>query len=93
MTIGRETVIVVNEQYRTVAKLNAHPRWNIDGHDISIIGNDAWVPVYRTAKHQDLARPRFAPRVTGSHVLSSRPVLSWYSWMPTSNTLASLGPP
>ncbi len=56
MTIGRETVIVVNEQYRRVAKLTARPPWNIDGHDVSIIGNDAWVPVDRAAKHQDLAR-------------------------------------
>ena len=54
--IGRETLIVVNEQYRRVAKLNARSPWNVDGHDISIIGNDVWVPVDRTAKHQDLAR-------------------------------------
>jgi Arylsulfotransferase (ASST) len=56
MQIGRETVIVVNEHYRTVAKLTARRPWNIDGHDISIIGNDVWVPVDRAARHRDLAR-------------------------------------
>lgn len=54
--VGRETVIVVNEHYRRVARLNARSPWNIDAHDISIIGRDVWVLVDRLAKHRDLAR-------------------------------------
>jgi hypothetical protein len=56
MPIPRETVMVVNEHYRRVAKLNARSPWNVDAHDISIIGKDIWVPVDRMAKHQDLTR-------------------------------------
>lgn len=54
--IGRQTVIVVDEHYRTVAKLGARSPWNIDAHDVSIVGKDVWVPVDRLAKHRDLAR-------------------------------------
>ena len=54
--LATQKVIVVNEHYRRVATLTARAPWNIDAHDISIIGKDAWVLVDRVAKHRDLAR-------------------------------------
>jgi hypothetical protein len=56
MPTPQQTVIVVNEHYRTVGKLTALAPWTIDAHDVSIIGRDVWVLVDRVAKHQDLAR-------------------------------------
>jgi hypothetical protein len=44
--VGRR-VVVLDEHYRTIANLKAHPPWTIDGHDASIIGGDIWVTVVR----------------------------------------------
>ena len=48
-------VKVVDEHYRTVATLNAHAPWDIDGHDAWITGTDIWVVVVRTVPNQDLS--------------------------------------
>jgi hypothetical protein len=40
-------MVVMNEHYRTVAKVKAHHPWLIDGHDAQIIGDDMWVTVIR----------------------------------------------
>jgi hypothetical protein len=51
---GGQKVVVVNEHYRTVAKLQARAPWTIDAHDVSIVGRDVWVPVDRAVAHQNL---------------------------------------
>ncbi len=45
-TRGR-AIDVLNEHYRTIARLKAHQPWAIDGHDAQIIGGRIWVTVVR----------------------------------------------
>jgi hypothetical protein len=55
------TVVVLNQHYRRIATLQAHPPWTIDGHDASIVGGDVWVTVTRPVGGQNLA-PYGGPR-------------------------------
>ncbi|MGH8988197.1 MAG: arylsulfotransferase family protein, partial [Acidimicrobiales bacterium] len=49
------TVVVVDQHYRTVAKLVGKDGWVISPHDVAISGHDAWVTSYRVVKHVDLS--------------------------------------
>lgn len=55
ITGGLPRLVVVNQQYRTVATLQAASPWLVDAHDAQIVGSDIWVIVLRVVSDQDLA--------------------------------------
>jgi hypothetical protein len=45
--LAPQSLVILNEHYRTIATVTAHGRWMIDGHAASIIGGNIWIVVTR----------------------------------------------
>jgi hypothetical protein len=54
--LAPQSVLVLSEQYRTIATLTVRSPWMIDGHDASMVGGNIWVVVTRALRNQNLTR-------------------------------------
>jgi hypothetical protein len=51
-----QSLVVLDEHYRTMATVRVRDPWMIDGHDASIVGGNIWVVVTRPVRHRNLTR-------------------------------------